>query len=399
MTLEVDAFGTTTVAILVFLLGSAIVARSRWMRDFGIPDSVVGGLIAAIVVASAFFAFELEIGFDSGRRDLLLAYFFSALGLRARLGDLWSNGRPLLMLVALAAAFILVQNGAGMAIASALGHDPKLGIVTGSMALIGRSGTTVAWAPVFEERFGLEGVSRIGVAASMLGMIAASCIGGPLAKFLIGRYRLVTPGPSPFLDVGTHSGAETPKLDYRAFLLALLRINVVIIVAHLVDFGLTAAGAIMPLYVSCLLAGIALGNVKPRVSPTLDWRGSDQILSLIADVSLGLFYTMTLMSMQLWNTQGLLGFLLVMVAIQALLAAAYISFLVFPVMGRDYEAAVMAGGFAGLSLGSTGTTLAIMTAVAKQYGRAPKAFLVVPLACGIFIDIVNSLAIAIASAP
>jgi ESS family glutamate:Na+ symporter len=318
--------------------------------------------------------------------------------LRSKISELLSYKRPLFILVLLASAFIVVQNGVGMAIASAFDHHPKLGIVAGSMALMGRSGTTVAWAPLFEERFGLENVSRFGVGANMAGLIAACCIGGPIARFLIHRHRLASPGQSADLDVGISRDVASPKLDYRAFLLALLRIHVAIIIGQVLIWGLAAAGVEMPLYVTCLAAGILLGNVMPRIAPKVDWPGSDQCLSLIADVSLGLFYTMTLMSMQLWTTQGMLGFLLVTIAVQALLATLYACIFVFRVMGRDYEAAVMSGGFAGMSLGSTATTMAIMTAVAKEYGRAPRAFVIVPLACGFFIDIVNSLGIAVFAA-
>lgn len=389
MTVQADPFVTMTVAMCVFFIGSAIVMRVKLLREFSIPESVVGGFATAIVITLIYLLFDLEVAFDITRRDLFLAYFFSALGLRSVISDVLSSRRPLFLLVLLATVFIVVQNGVGMAIAVAFDHHPKLGIVAGSMALMGRSGTTIAWAPLFEERFGLEHVSRFGVGATMAGLIAACCTGGPIARFLVQRHHLKSPGQSADLDVGISRDVASPKLDYRAFLLALLRIHVTIIIGQLLIWGLAAVGVELPLYVTCLLAGLVLGNVMPRIAPTVDWQGSDQCLSLIADVSLGLFYTMTLMSMQLWTTQGMLGFLLVTVAVQALLATLYTCFCVFRVMGRDYDAAVIAGGFAGMSLGSTATTMAVMTAVTKQYGRAPRAFAIVPLACGLFIDIVN----------
>jgi glutamate:Na+ symporter, ESS family len=398
MSLQVDPFVTATIAICVFFLGGAIVARVRPLRDFSIPEPVVGGLSAAVIITLIFFAFDLEISFDVGRRELFLVYFFAALGLRARLAEILANGRPLILLIALAAVFIVLQNGLGMAVATAFDHDPKLGIVTGSMALMGRSGTTVAWAPVFEARFGLEHVSRLGIGANMLGLIAACAVGGPIARFLIRRHGLAVPGPSADLDVGISRDAASPQLDYRAFLLAVLRIHLAIILGQGLDLGLTAAGAHLPLYVSCLVTAIALGNSLPRLAPRVDWSASDQCLTLIAYVSLGLFYTMTLMSLPLWETQGVLWFLVTMVVVQALLATVFACVLVYRVLGRDYEAAVMASGFAGMSLGSTATTMAIISAVAKQYGRAPRAFVIIPLACGIFIDIVNSLAIALFAA-
>jgi ESS family glutamate:Na+ symporter len=398
MTAQADPFVTLTIAMCVFFIGGAIVTRVRPFREFSIPESVVGGFGTAIVITLIYLTFGLEISFETTRRDLFLAYFFSALGLRSNVREIFATRRPLLLLVLLATVFILVQNGVGMAIAVALDHHPKLGIVAGSMALMGRSGTTIAWAPLFEDRFGLENVSRFGLGATMTGLIAACCISGPIARFLIHRHRLTSPGQSADLDVGISRDVASPKLDYRAVLLALLRIHIAIILGQLLIWGLAAVGVALPLYVTCLLAGLLLGNLMRRYAPTVDWHGSDQCLSLIADVSLGLFYTITLMSMQLWTTQGMLGFLLLTIAVQALVATLYTCICVFRVMGRDYDAAVIAGGFLGMSLGSTATTMAIMTAVAKQYGRAPRAFVIMPLACGLLIDIINSVWIAVFAA-
>lgn len=390
---EVDVFGTTTIAMCVFFVGYAMVTRLKPLRDYSIPESVVGGFACAVLIALMYQLADIKISFDLARRDILLVYFFAALGLRSSIAELISNGRPLLILVALACVFIVLQNIVGIAIARAFDYDPNLGIVAGSMALTGRSGTTIAWAPFFEERFGLENVSRLGMGVNMAGLIAACCIGGPLAKFLINRHHLRTPGPSADLDVGISREAEAPKLDYYGFLLALLRIHIAIILGQLLGWGLEAAGVYMPLYVTSLVAGFALGNLMPRIAPKLDWPGSDQCLTLIAYVSLGLFYTMTFMNMQLWTAGNYLVFILVVIVVQLLLTVCYIYLIVFRAMGRDYEAAVISAGFAGIVLGSTATTMAIMTAVARQYGRAHKAFVIVPLACGFFIDIVNSLAI------
>jgi len=398
MLVEVGPFGSATIAICVFFVGLAIVSRVAPLRTFGIPESVVGGLAAALVITIVYYGFDFRIVFDIDQRDLFLAYFFSALGLRSKLSRVLANGWPLFVLIFLASLFILLQNGVGVAIASAFDLHPKLGIVAGSMALTGRSGTTIAWAPLFQEQFGLDNVSRVGLGANVLGLIAACAIGGPIAKFLVRRHQLGTPGQSADLDVGISKDAPSPQLDYRAFLLAILRIHMAIIAGQAFDLGLVAVGVEMPIYVSCLGAGILLGNVLPRITPRVDFAGSDQCLSLIADITLGLFYTMTIMNLQLWNTEGLLDFLLVMVVIQAAVAALYAVFVVYPVMGRDYEAAVMSAGFAGLSMGSTASTMAIMTAVAKQFGRAPRAFVIVPVACGFFIDIVNSLLLALFAA-
>ena len=404
MTYELDSFGTATVAMCVFFAGHALVRRFAVLRDYAIPEPIVGGFAFAVAVAVLFWAADVKITFDLFRRDILLVYYFAALGMQTNLREVVANRRPLVVLVGLAGAFIVVQNVVGIAIAGSFGHDPANGIVAGSMALIGRSGTTVAWTPFFSARFELDHVSRLGLAVNMTGLIAACCIGGPLARTLIQRHRLAFPGPVRSPEVGgeteaeAETEAEVPRLDHHAFLLALLRLHVAILVGEVLARGLEAAGITMPLYVTCLIAGILLGNVTPRIAKGVDLRASDTCLTLIAYVSLGLFYTMTIMSQQLWAAGEFLSFVSVNIAVQAALAAACAYVIVFRVFGRDYDAAVISAGFVGIALGSTATTLAIMAAIATQYGRSPKPFIIVPLACGIFVDIINSTLIAVFAA-
>ncbi|HSO43859.1 MAG TPA: sodium/glutamate symporter [Rhodospirillales bacterium] len=398
MTYELDSFGTATVAMCVFFVGHALVRRFVVLRDYAFPEPIVGGFAFALAVAALFWLADVKITFDLFRRDILLVYYFAALGMQTNLREVVANGRPLFVLVGLAGAFIVVQNVAGIAIAQSFGHDPANGIIAGSMALIGRSGTTVAWSPVFSAQFELGHVSRLGLAVNMTGLIAACCIGGPLARALIQRHRLAAPGPAKLPEVGGATAQDAPRLDHHAFLLALLRLHVAILAGEVLARGLDAANITMPLYVTCLIAGILLGNLTPRLASGLDLRASDDGLTLIAYVSLGLFYTMTIMSQQLWAAGEFLSFVTVNIAVQAALAAACAYLIVFRVFGADYDAAVISAGFVGIALGSTATTLAIMAAVATQYGRSQKPFVIVPLACGIFVDIINSALIALFAA-
>jgi ESS family glutamate:Na+ symporter len=141
MTFQTDVFATTTVAMCVFFLGYALVRRFAVLRDYAIPEPIVGGFAFAVAIAVLYWAADIKITFDLFRRDVLLVYFFAALGMRTNVREVIANGRPLFVLVGLAGAFIVVQNITGIAIAESLGHDPANGIVAGSMALIGRSGT------------------------------------------------------------------------------------------------------------------------------------------------------------------------------------------------------------------------------------------------------------------
>ncbi|MBL8659349.1 MAG: sodium/glutamate symporter [Rhodospirillales bacterium] len=398
MVLEIEVFGTTTIAMCVFFLGYALVRRFAVLRDYAIPEPIVGGFAFAILIAVLYWLTDVKIIFDHLRRDVLLVYFFAALGMRTNIREVISYGRPLFILVALASVFILLQNLVGITIADGFGLSPAHGIITGSMALIGRSGTTIAWAPFFQTRFDLEHVSRLGLAANMSGLIAACALGGPLARVLIRRHGLASPRASAIIDVDAPAEAETSILDHHAFLLALLRLHIAIIIGEVLGKGLLALGIHMPLYVTCLLAGILLGNAKFRLAPSVDWPKSDAWLTLIAYISLGLFYTMTIMNLQLWTAGAFFSFITVNIVVQAALAAAFSYAVVFRALGRSYDAAIISAGFVGIALGSTATTLAIMTAVCSKYGRSHAPFVIVPLACGIFIDIINSALIALFAA-
>lgn len=385
MTYELDSFGTVTVAMCVFFVGHALVRRFALLRDYAIPEPIVGGLAFAFAVAALFWLTDVEITFDLFRRDLLLVYYFAALGMQTNLREVVAHRRPLVVLVGLAGAFVVVQNATGIAIAEALGHAPANGIVAGSMALIGRSGTTIAWAPLFRK-------------GSRWSTCPGSGIGGPLARALIQRHRLQAPGPGRLPEMGGAAAADAPRLDHHAFLLALLRLHIAILAGEALAVSLEAVGITMPVYVTCLIAGILLGHLTPRLAGGVDLRASDTGLTLIAYVSLGLFYTMTIMSQQLWTAGEFFGLVSVNIMVQAALAAACAYFVVFRLFGANYDAAVISAGFVGIALGSTATTLAIMAAVATQYGRSQKPFVIVPLACGIFVDIINSTLIAMFAA-
>jgi glutamate:Na+ symporter, ESS family len=149
----------------------------------------------------------------------------------------------------------------------------------------------------------------------------------------------------------------------------------------------------LPLFVICLLVGIVATNTVPRLIPGLQWPTRTRSLALISDLSLNVFLAMSLMSMQLWTLGGLGLALIAVLAVQTVVAVAYIVCVVFPMMGRNYEAAVISAGFTGISLGATPTAIANMTAVTKLHGACARAFIILPLVSAFFIDIANAVAI------
>jgi glutamate:Na+ symporter, ESS family len=388
---EFGGFVSFTLAIILLFLGKTLTGRIEILRRYSIPEPVIGGFLCAAAVGIAYFAFNLKVTFTLEVRNWLLLYFFAAIGLRADIRTLISGGKPLVILLALATTFIFLQNLAGIGIATAFGMEPKAGLMVGSISLTGGVGTALAWAPTFVDSLGISNALELGVAANTVGLIAACVIGGPIARYLIIRHKIAPSGDAK-LDIGVeHEKQRTTMVDSYGILWAWLWLNVAMIFGYVLDQALAAGGLKLPLFVSCLIGGILIGNARNLILKKDEvYPGAKLGIALISDISLGMFLTMALMGLELWELQGLVLFITVVMVFQILLSILFTLFIVFRLMGKDYEASVISAGFGGISLGSTATAIVNMTAVAKQYGAAHRAFIIVPLVCGFFIDLVNA---------
>ncbi|WP_234051024.1 MULTISPECIES: sodium/glutamate symporter [unclassified Xanthobacter] len=394
-TYEAQGLLTFTIAILVYFVGAGLNGIIAPLRRWNIPEAVTGGLLAAICTLIAYRVFGLAISFDLTARDMLLLYFFTGIGLNARLSDLATGGKPLLILLLLTVVYLVVQNVVAVGGAAVLGLPYGIGPLLGSVSLIGGHGTTIAWAPIISERFGLANALEIGIASATLGLVLASVVGGPIAGILINRFKLRSDEIQPPMvglpeeDVGPDAG----KVTYTNILSSLLVLNIVILIAYGLEDLVEMTGIKLPLFVVCLLVAIIITNTVPLVLRRAPWPARTPALALISDLSLKIFLAMSLMSMQLWTLGGLGPALAVVLGLQTLVSVAYILFIVFPAMGKNYQAAVISAGFTGISLGATPTAIANMTAVTKTHGPAPTAFIILPLVSAFFIDIANAIAI------
>lgn len=394
-TLEIHGFISFTLAIMLLFAGKAVCSRYELLRRYSIPEPVIGGLICALVVAILYWALDTQVSFDLKVRDWLLLYFFAGIGLKSDVRTLLKGGRPLLVLTALASLFIILQNLLGLGMAGLFGLDPKAGLMTGSISLIGGVGTTLAWTDTFIRDLGIGNALEIGVASNTVGLIAACVIGGPIANYLIRRDRLATSRDHDLAIGATYEDTSQVNVSYYDILWAWMWLNLAMMLGYGLDQLLTSAGLRLPMFVSALMAGIILRNGLQWLSPRRiqSWAGAGRGMSLISDICLGMFLTMALMSLKLWELHGMLGFILSTLGLQVVLSVLFTVWVVYRLLGRNYEASVICAGFGGISLGSTATAIVNMSAVTKQYGAAPQAFLVVPLVCGFFIDLINALAI------
>jgi ESS family glutamate:Na+ symporter len=388
--IEVDGFLAFTLAIVLLFVGKLMTKKYEILRKYSIPEPVIGGFACAIVVAVIYAFFDTTISFDLGMRDALLLYFFAGIGLSANFSTLLKGGKPLLMLTALSVVYITIQNGIGVSVATMLGLEPVLGLMAGSISLIGGVGTTMAWAPTFNE-MGLDSAAEVGLASNTLGLIFACLIGGPIANYLIKKHHLKSQGDTQ-LDIGICHN-QTVKLDHYGYLYAWLMLNLSLILGYFIDAGLSKLGLQLPMFVACLVAGILIGNFKLLVLRKKVSENAQLGQTLISDICLGMFLTMALMGLQLWQLQSTILFIGSVMLFQVAASILFTLFVVFRFMGKDYESAVISSGFGGITLGSTATAIVNMTSVTQQYGAAHKAFIIVPLVCGFFIDIANALII------
>lgn len=403
--IQVASFLTVTLGILVLFLGKTLNRRLRFLREYTIPEPVSGGLLVAMVITALHLIFGLEINFGMRARDLLLVYFFTTVGLNASFADLRRGGRALVVLLALTIVLMLAQNLVGITLARWSGLPPASGLLVGTVSLIGGHGTTIAWAPQFASEHGVANALEIGIAAATFGLILASASGGPIARFLIRRHRLALPArhsealpPSPGDIIQMDAQQPSPSgepIGSEEFLAAVLAIHICIISGSILQELIRDLGLFLPLFVPCLIVGIVLSNLLPRRAAWMPfrWPSRTPSLDLIAEISLGAFLAMSLMTIQFWTLVGLAGPLLLILLAQFLLALAINLLLVFPLLGGTYDAAVIAAGFSGFTLGSTPTAMANMTAVTQRFGPSPKAFIVLPLVSAFFIDLLNAVLI------
>jgi ESS family glutamate:Na+ symporter len=392
--LVLDGRQTIILAILVLFFGKYLIGKIAFLRNFNIPEPVVGGLLASIVFGLIYALFNLQFEFALGVRDELLIAFFTTIGLSSRFETLLKGGAQLIILLVLAAFYLGIQNGTGVLVATLAGFDQLVGVIGGSVSLSGGHGTAIAWTPIFRDDHGISLAGEIGIACATFGLILGGLLGGPLARFLVQRHKL-EPDSDAVQTIGVEYEHEMIPIDYERMLRAIFVIFVTIGIGIHINFGLNKLGVQLPAFVSCLFAGILVTNLVPRLLPKLNMPKPEhsRSLALISELSLGLFLAISLMSLQLWTLANLGYVILLMLIAQVVMVLLWSGLVVFRAMGANYDAAVMSSGYVGLALGATPTAIANMTAVTKLYGPSPKAFIIVPLIGAFFIDLANAIVI------
>lgn len=394
--IQIPAFIAVTMGFIVYFLGVFLTQKVSFLRDYNIPEPVSGGIAVAVSTWVFYIASGRQLVFDLEVRNYLLVVFFATIGLNARISDLFKGGRLLAVLLLLTIIFMVAQNGVGLIGTMLFDLPAPISVLLGSASLIGGHGTAIAWGPQIQASTGFAAAAEIGIASATLGLICAALIGGPIAKFLIDRYELKSAHEKEDAIVGLEfkeAGEAEDTVNHISLMRGMLASHVAILLGYLTHTAIAEMGLKLPLFVPCLLVGIIMSNTIPYLFPKLIWPARTRGLAVISDYCLSVFLAMSLMSMKLWSLAELGAPLITVLALQVIMTACFILFVVFRVLGKDYQAAVLSAGFAGFALGATPTAIANMSSVTKRYGAAPLAFIVLPLVSAFFVDLANAVII------
>lgn len=376
---------TLLVAALVLLLGRLVNRLIPVLSRYNIPDPVTGGLLFAgsMALLGNFSEFALE--FDVSMKPSLLLAFFAAVGLSANLGMLKKGGKRLVQFVIVLIPFLLLQNILGLLVAWGLDMHPLMGLVGGTITLVGGHGTGAAYAERFAEVHNLQSIMELSMTAATIGLVFGGIIGGPLAQWLIKRHQLAGGGERGEADHG--SGPAHAPVD-AGNVLIVLAVTLTALVGGQLLAGWFGEGAVtLPSFIWCLMLGVVIRNVLPLMCVRLN----DGAIELMSSLTLSLFLVITMMALNLGHVVSLVGPLLLMLIGQAVLAMFYGAWVVYRFVGRDYESAALSASFCGFVIGSTATAMANIQAIARKHGPAPQAMVVTPLVGAFLVDLLNAL--------
>jgi ESS family glutamate:Na+ symporter len=373
------------VAILVLWIGDRITRLIPLLQNYSIPIAVTGGLLCSIIVEIIGASGGPKITFDMAIRDTMLMVFFTTIGISAKFSRLKDGGKALGILVLCAAIFLIIQDFTGVLLAKGFGVHPGYGLFAGSVSLAGGHGTAIAWGQEATAA-GMKDAAVVGIAFATFGLIAGGIIGGPVAERLIRRNNL-SPSASGVEAVNSKEKPEPWTLQRG--------LGVMLVLAICLSFGevvnrwMFSNDIKLPGFLTAMIVGIVVTNLADSRNKSL--RAGDY--EKVGEISLQLFLAMSLMSMDLSSLARAFGTIFVVLSVQIVVITLFAVFVIFRVMGKDYDAAVIAGGFCGLGMGATPVAIANMSAVTAKYGPSFKAFLVVPLVGAFFIDLMNALVI------
>jgi ESS family glutamate:Na+ symporter len=392
MTIEIDVLQTLILAIFVLFIGSFLNSKIAFLRNYNIPEPVVGGIVFAILTSVLHAFFAIDFSFDMALKGPLMLAFFTTVGLTASFKLLIKGGPRVLLFLVLASVFLVIQNAVGVGMAIGFDLHPLVGLLSGSITLSGGHGTGAAYAGRFSEVQNLQGVMELAMACATFGLVIGGILGGPVAQRLIAKHNLSSSlgAHHQHHDVVTYDTRDEDRITPKVLLETLFIIVVCIVGGGYLSEVLGGTGFTLPVFIWSLFIGIVIANLCEL---TGFYRLSPDAIDTLGTISLSLFLAMALMSLRLWELVSLAGPMLAILLGQTIVMALFAYLVTFRVMGGNYDAAIMSGGHCGFGMGATPTAVANMEALVSRYGPSPQSFLVVPMVGAFFIDITNAMVI------
>lgn len=409
--IELNMIQTAGIGALALMVGMVLTRRVAFLQKFCIPSPVSGGIIFSLLTLALYGWFNIEVSFDGTLRDLFMLAFFTSVGFQSDLKVLKQGGKALAIMLGLLVLIITLQNLMPLGITRLMKVNPLIGIATGSVSMTGGHGTAGGFAGILEQ-MGLQGAGTIGMAAATFGLIAGSMVGGPLAELII-RKKLTQEQMQPQDDeidpamAGIESDEASPtgrakrissnEQEFQQYAKACYCILLAMAGGTLLSWGLAKTGVTFPAYFGALILAAIIRNTIGfiRYKENGEWVRADKLLDMeriisVGNICLSLFLGIAMISLRLWELKSLALPLIVILASQVVMMILFVYFVAFPLLGRNYDAAVLCAGICGFGLGATPNAMANMSAVCYKYHYTVKPFLIVPIIGAMFADIINT---------
>ena len=401
-TITLDMLQSAGIGALALLTGIFMTRKIKWLQRFCIPSPVSGGLVFSIITLLLYKFIHVEVTFDGTLKDVFMLAFFTSVGFQSNLNVIKQGGKTLVMMLILLVGIIATQNLIPIGICKLLDTNPLIGMAAGSISMAGGHGTAGGFSAVLES-MGLQGAATISMAAATFGLIAGSVIGGPVAERLIRRHlsseRLepkdfkVDPAMAGIeseeaLPAGRAKRISSNEEEFQQFAWGTYSILIVMALGTLTSLLLGQTGITFPTYFGALLTAAIIRNII-ELTPFRRILKIKKIVS-VGNICLSLFLGMAMISLKLWELESLALPLITILFAQIVAIALLTYYIAFPILGHDYDAAVLVAGICGFGLGATPNAMANMSAVCYKYHYSIKPFLIVPIIGAMFVDLINT---------
>ena len=388
MVINLDMYQTLGLATFVLLAGAGLKKNVGFLEKFCIPAPVAGGLLYALLMYMLHSFGILEFNYDETLKNVCMVIFFTSVGFQANIKILKKGGTSLLIFLIIVITLVVSQNSVAIGLAKLIGVDMKVGLSTGSIPMVGGHGTAGAFGPILED-FGLKGATTLCTAAATFGLVAGSLMGGPVGQRLIKKHDLLSKtqneDATPLLN-------EEIKHQHKAanYAAATYQLAIAMGLGTIISWLLSLTNMTFPVYIGAMIVAAVMRNIGEMSDKMTIYIGE---INNLGGICLSLFLGIAMITLKLWQLADLALPLVLLLVGQTVLMFIFSYFIVFNLMGRDYDAAVLSAGVCGFGMGATPNAMANMQAVTDKYQPSIKAYILVPIIGSMFADFINSLVI------